>query len=119
VVAADPVVVSPPVTVNPSVAIPVDPWQTVRYLRVANRTGQDLTVYVQTPDDEEPLAWQLAPDQTADLGVDGERLAAAQVWIWAESESAAWTDYQDEPLTLVEEAYRSPRIGTYTYAFDP
>jgi hypothetical protein len=118
-VAAGPsVVAGPSVTATPGVPAPEAPLQEVRYLRVVNRTGQDLTVYVQTDEDQEPLAWSLVPDGAGYLKVDGERLAAARVWIWAESESAAWADYRDEALTLVEEPYRAADIDTFTYTFE-
>jgi hypothetical protein len=93
------------------------PWQTVRYLKVRNETGEELRVSVQTPEDQEPRVWTFNPGEAAYLAAGGQRLTASQVWIWAESGSRAWRQYQEEALTVVDEPYQSDGLGTHTHTF--
>jgi hypothetical protein len=93
--------------------------QSVRYLRVSNETGEALTVHVRLSPDDEPWSWSLEAGQTAYLAVDGQRLAVAQAYIWAESETRAWTTYKAEPMVAVSEPYASEEVGTHTHRFQP
>ena len=94
------------------------PRQRVKYLRVANRTGQDLRVYVRAGDDEGPSVRYLPAGTASYITVDGRRLAASEVRVWAKSDTSAWTDYKEEPLTLVSAPYRAAEIATYTHVFE-
>jgi hypothetical protein len=94
------------------------PVQRVKYLRVANRTGQDLRVYVQAGDDEGPSVRYLPAGRAGYVTVAGERLTASEVRVWAKSDTSAWTDYKEEPLTLVPAPYRATEIATYTHVFE-
>jgi hypothetical protein len=90
----------------------------VRYLRVVNRTGQDLRVYVQAGDDDGPSVRHLPAGTASYVTVDGRRLAASEVRVWAKSDTSAWTDYKQVPLTLVPEPYRAAEVATYTHVFE-
>jgi hypothetical protein len=94
------------------------PVRRVKYLRVANRTGQDLRVYVRAGDDEGPSVRYLPAGAASYITVDGRRLAASEVRVWAKSDTSAWTDYKEEPLTLVPEPYRAAEVATYTHVFE-
>jgi hypothetical protein len=94
------------------------PVRRVRYLRVVNRTGQDLRVYVRAGDDEGPSVRYLPAGTASYITVDGARLAASEVRVWAKSDTSAWTDYKQVPLTLVAEPYRAAEVATYTHVFE-
>jgi hypothetical protein len=94
-----------------------DGYQTVRYLVVNNQTGQQLRVYVQRPEEDQPKCWTFEPGEKDVLLVDGQRLAASQVWIWAESKTGSWTKYKEEALVMVPEPYQADEIGTWTHIF--
>jgi hypothetical protein len=93
------------------------PYWTVRYLYVVNDTDEDLTVSIQTDENEQPQTWTFGPGEGDYLQVDGQRLAAKQIRIWGESASEQWIDYQEDALLLVPHPYKAPEIGTYTYTF--
>ena len=108
-------------TYRPAYVAPVvveAPWQRVRYLRVSNQTGADLTVYVRTGDGV-TRTWSFAADAVAYLAIDGEWLTASEVFIWAGSGSRSWNGYQAQPLVMVAEPYQSTAIGTFTFTFNP
>jgi hypothetical protein len=92
---------------------------TVRYLSVANRTGERLTVYAQTPDREEPWTWTFEPGEKANLSVNGKWLTTDVAWVWAESAKNQWIENKEKAVVLVEQPYEADAIDTYTYAFNP
>lgn len=96
------------------------PWQTVRYLRINNQSGETLRVSAQLPDDAEPRTWEFAPGETGYLALgEGKRLAAAELWLWAEGGGRTWNNNKDEPLVLVPEDYQAEDIDTFNYTFNP
>ena len=92
--------------------------QRVKYLRVATRTGQDLRVYVQAGDDDGPSVRHLPAGTASYVTVDGRRLAASEVRVWAKSDTSAWNEHKYVPLTLVPEPYRAAEVATYTHVFE-
>ena len=94
-----------------------DDYQDVRYLRISNQTGQDLTVYVRPEEDGPTYRWQFEPGETAYLTVDGEKLEAAEAMVWGKSSSQVWNQFKDDPLVLVSEPYRADAVGTHTLTF--
>ncbi len=101
------------------VGAPVEaPWQNVRYLHLSNQTGEALTVYVRGGDGV-TRNWSFAPDETAYLAIDNVRLAASEVFIWAEGGGKRWDSRRDEALVLVSAPYRSAAVGTFTYTLNP
>jgi hypothetical protein len=94
------------------------PWQTVRYLQIDNQSGETLTIYVKLDTDGPTYSWTFAPGFRAYLAIDNEKIAAAEVFIWATGGGKQWTSGQNG-LTLVSEPYRSSNIGTFTYTFNP
>jgi len=95
------------------------PLQTKRYLRVSNLTGETLLVNVQWAEINQPLTWTIKPDQVTYLAINDVPLAASQVRIWARSERRQWNTNKDEDLVLVPTPYRSDRLDTFTYDFNP
>jgi hypothetical protein len=92
------------------------PVQEVRYLRVVNDTDAELTVWATFGEDTH--TWTFEPGETAYLEVDGERLSAAQVFIWGKADSGArWGKYKNNALVLVPRPYRAETIGTFTFTF--
>jgi hypothetical protein len=94
------------------------PWQTVRYLRVSNQSGVTLTIFVQLTQDGPTHNWTVEPGVTTYLAIDGQKIAAAQVFIWAQSGDRSWTSARDG-LTLVSEAYQAHDVAAFTYTFNP
>jgi hypothetical protein len=94
------------------------PVRRVKYLRVANRTGQELRVYVRAGDDEGPSVRHLPAGTASYVTVDGRRLAASEVRVWAKSDTSAWTEHKHVTLTLVAEPYRAAEVATYTHVFE-
>jgi hypothetical protein len=94
------------------------PLQEVRYLRVRNESGGDLRVFARIGDGP-TWNWDFAPGEAAYLAVDGERLAAAEVYLWAVAEGKRWPTYEQDPLALVREPYRAEAVATFTYTFNP
>jgi hypothetical protein len=94
------------------------PVQRVKYLRVANRTGQDLRVYVRAGDDEGPSVRHLPAGGASYVMVDGRRLAASEIRVWAKSDTSAWAEHKHVPLALVPEPYRAAEVATYTHVFE-
>ena len=106
---------------QPAYAAPVPeelPWQEVRYLRVSNQSGVDLTVYVRTSDGV-TWRWNIAADALTYLAIDGERLTAREVFLWAGAGGRSWNQYREQPLVLVPTAYQSAGIATFTFTFNP
>jgi hypothetical protein len=68
--------------------------------------------------DEGPRTWHLSSDQAGYLAIDGERLAANSVFIWAESASSQWPQYKEEALVLVPEPYQADDIDTFFFTFN-
>ena len=73
---------------------------------------------VRAGDDEGPSVRYLPAGRASYVTVDGARLAASEVRVWAKSDTSAWTDYKEEPLTLVSAPYRAAEIATYTHVFE-
>jgi len=94
------------------------PWQTVRYLRVSNQSEVTLTVSGQLTQDGPTYTWTVEPGVTTFLAIDGEKIAAAQVFLWARSGNRSWMSARDG-LTLVSEPYQANNIGVFTYTFNP
>jgi hypothetical protein len=95
-------------------------YQTVRYLRVENNSGQDLTVYVKLNPCDQPWAWSITAGQTTYLAVDNQPLTASAAYLWAEScDGRQWNTYKDDVLALVPAPYWSDQVGTYTCTFNP
>jgi hypothetical protein len=92
------------------------PYQNVRYLRVVNNTGENLTVHVRGGDGR-TRSWNIPADQKGYLAVDNVRIAESQVGIWAEAPGKVWTGHKDG-LTLVAAPYRASGIGTFIYTFN-
>jgi hypothetical protein len=94
--------------------------QAVRYLCVANRSGQDLTVYVKVNEDDQPWIWSIPDGRTAYLAAEGERLAASAVYIWAESGSGTkWTKNKDDVRNLVPAPCQANEVRTFACTFNP
>jgi hypothetical protein len=93
------------------------PLHEVRYLVIANRTGQSLRVFVKL-DEARSYRWDFAPGQVASLAVGSERLAASQAFVWAEAGPNRWEEYKNRPLVLVQAPYRAEAIGTFTFTFN-
>ena len=93
------------------------PLQTTRYLRIVNNTSETITVYLRMPDGPRTQSRRLAAGEAIDLTANDERVALAEVYVWAKSETKAWNSHKDEVLTLVRSPYRSNNIGTFTYNF--
>jgi hypothetical protein len=117
-------VTAPPATAGSvSAATPVEaieaeaPEQTTRYLRVANATGQDLTVRVIADGIARPLEWKVPAGKTSYLAVGGKPLAAGEVYIWAESATSSWLNHKNRALKLVAAPYRGHAIDTFTHTF--
>jgi hypothetical protein len=94
------------------------PWQTVRYLRVSNQSGVTLTIFGQLAKDGPTYNWTVNPDVTTFLAIDGQKIAEAQVYLWARSGDKNWMSARDG-LTLVNEAYQANDVGVFTYTFNP
>ncbi len=103
-------------------------WQTTRYLRVTNATGERLTLYVQlkTQDENEEWVWfptapggdqalvyELEPGQVMDLESGDWRVNGSRVRVWAESASREYVAFRDKDLWLVPE--KEPEEGTHGY----
>jgi ATP-dependent RNA helicase DeaD len=116
--------------------------QTQRYLRVANATAKDLTVFVQyrtqtegakfawlpaDPGDSQDAVSFVIPAGTAMYLDDGDvRINASRVRLWAEGGPKKWAQYQSQDLWLVpeedeqgEHVYYAPEMKTSTYTFRP
>ena len=94
------------------------PWQNVRYLRVNNQSGVTLNVFVQLTPDSPAYTWTIEPGAMTFLAIDGERIAAAQVCLWAQSGDRNWSSNRNG-LTLVSDPYQSDEVGVFTYTFNP
>jgi hypothetical protein len=101
-----------------------------RYLELENATGERLTVWLhyQTFDEEQKLSWYptrpvdaekalhyvLEPNAKLPLGDGKNKIAAARVRVWAESDSGQkWLTYRDSDLRLKPEKKDSREMGTY------
>jgi hypothetical protein len=94
-------------------------YQSVRYLRVSNQTGEALRIYVQFPGEDQPKVWNFQAGQTAYLAVDDVKVTASEVLIWAASETKVWNQNKTEALKLGTFPYPSDRIATHTQIFQP
>ena len=95
-------------------------YQTVRYLRVVNCAGQDLTIYVKLNPCDQPWTWSIPAGQATYLAVDGQPLATSAAYIWAAScDGRQWNGYKDNTLALVTAPYQSSQVGTYSFTFNP
>jgi hypothetical protein len=86
----------------------------VRHLAVVNKSGQPLMVFVSGG---LPLTWQVKPNHTIRLAVNGVPVTANRVLIWAASENKTWTAHAVAPLILVAKPYRAKQIETFTHTF--
>jgi hypothetical protein len=93
------------------------PFQTVRYLMVDNQTGERVRVYVQLSEEDRPTSWVFAPGENQVLSINDERLAASEVWIWAQSKTRRWIKHKEEAFVLVPEPYQADEIETATCTF--
>jgi hypothetical protein len=110
---------APETEAPPTEAAPEATSQTVRYLRVSNQTGEALRVHVQMPGEDRVTFWDLQAGQTAYLAVDGVRVTASEVFIWAQSATKAWNQNKTTPLPLGTFPYQLDHIGTHTHVFRP
>jgi hypothetical protein len=116
-------------------------WQTCRYLRVKNNTGEKLTVYLQYrtwttkrcyawyPADpatsDQVLVFEIAPGAETDLYHDNWRINASRARLWAESATGEWNEYEGKDLWLVEadksgeHYYYGDAMETFTFTFNP
>ncbi len=94
------------------------PWQTSRYIRVANATDEKITLYLQVktqnededwvwfpakPGADEALAFDLSPGQAAEL-TDGDwPINGSRIRVWAESKTRQYVAFRDKDLWLVPE----------------
>jgi hypothetical protein len=104
---------------GPALAAPEAPLQTARYLRVVNRTGQTIKVFVKLGTDDTASMRELAPGAVAELTNRGAPLVASQVFLWAEGDGYRFLDYRNSPLVLVSAPYRAAAIDTCTFTFNP
>src|SRR5262249_21329331 len=87
-----------------------------RFLRLKNATGENLSVFVQyytlndqnewvwlpnPPGGERVIEFQIEDGADTNLFVDGWRLNANRVRIWARSGTKQWDGYRDRDLELV------------------
>jgi hypothetical protein len=91
---------------------------TVRYVRVVNKTGKELKVYVRLDPSDEPWSWRFAAGKTGYLKVDGKKLAAGAIYLWAEAGSTRWGRHRTKALNLVPKPYRADDAETYTHTFE-
>jgi hypothetical protein len=98
---------------------PALPEQTVRYIRVVNNSGQDLTVYVKLRAEDKPSWWKIPAGVDGYLSDNGEKFAASEVYLWATSGTTQWRKNKSTPLVLVPTPYQASEIATYTYTFNP
>jgi hypothetical protein len=94
------------------------PLQTKRYLHVRNRTGETLTVRLKLPGREGTWKWEFEPGEESDLSIDGERLTAKKVFIWAETATNQWDGNKKQALVVVAQPYRAETIETVTTDFE-
>lgn len=117
-------------------------YQTCRYLRLKNETGQKLTVYLQyrtqTTDGKyrwypeapatatKALVFQLKPGAESELYHDDWQINACRVRIWAvAADGSEWLDYKDTDLWLVEaddageRYYQGSEMETFTFSLKP
>jgi hypothetical protein len=117
-------------------------WQTRRYLRVVNDTGEKLEIHVQyrteTSDgqfawfpadpesSDQSVAYDLDPGEATFLGQGNGKMNASRVRIWAISESGKkYVQMKDQDLWLVpemngeERCYSAPEMQTFVLAFAP
>src|SRR5262249_36600818 len=114
------------------------PWQTTRYIRVANATKEKLTVYLQVktqdeseewvwypaqPGADDVLAFELEPGQAADLSDGDWAVNGSRVRLWAASASREYLAFRDKDLWLVPETndegyhgYESADVQTFEVA---
>lgn len=122
-------------------AVELDPeankLQSEKYLAVANKTSEPLTVYVQYRQEDENGKWhwypkgakegqaisfQIDANTTSNLYFEDEQILADRVKIWAVGQSGEeeWDDNKEEDFILVQAGgYLSPESEpeTYTYEF--
>jgi tetratricopeptide (TPR) repeat protein len=108
-------------------------WTTefaTKHLRVANRTGERLTVSLQyeTLDASGQWVWKsriagqpgqaytLEAGQELDIH-DGNRIAARRVRIWAVSDTRQWLRDRDQDVWLLRGTYRLRNLQTLVYTF--
>jgi hypothetical protein len=114
------------------------PWQTSRYIRVANATKEKITLYLQVrtqneeddwlwypaaPGADEALSFELAPGQAAQLSDGDWPINGNRVRLWAESKTQQYLAFRDKDLWLVPEIdcegyhdYQSPDVQTFEVA---
>jgi hypothetical protein len=113
------VVVLPAPAPAPVVLPAPAPLQTARYLRVVNRTGRNIKVFVKLGVDDTVSMRELPPGAVAELTNRGAPLVASQVFLWAEGDGYRFMDYRNSPLVLVSAPYRAVTIDTCTFTFNP
>jgi hypothetical protein len=113
----------------------------VRFLRVANASDEEITVFVRyymqdqdgdwnwypaaPQEDVEPLTVTLEPGQASDITDSGWRVNASKVRVWATSASGKqWRKFRDANLTLVgtddnsgERTYVAKETQMYSHTF--
>jgi hypothetical protein len=92
------------------------------FLRVNNKTGERLKVWVQllpetaekTDKKLDTLMYDLAPGKAYDLQQNGKKLQATAIHVWAMSPTRSWAHHRDEELHLTPPAKNAK---TYTLTF--
>lgn len=85
---------------------------------MSNQTGRALTIFAQLTQDGPTYQWDVQPGVTTFLSINGERIAAAEVFLWAQSGDSNWTAARDG-LALVSAPYQAYDVGVFTYTFNP
>jgi hypothetical protein len=98
--------------------------QQTRFLRITNQRADQVKIFVtyeaQTSDGEwawfpdgDPLAVDVAADQTVDLVDNNWRVNARRVRIWYQSPTGTWDKFKEQDLWLVSEVDDEGTLGYY------
>jgi hypothetical protein len=94
-------------------------WQTERSLRLVNRSGEALVVYVQLPGEVGPQSYNLGDGEELLVTRDGQPRSATRLRVWARGGGKAWDRYKDDDLVLAPEPYRAETIAEYKLTLNP
>jgi hypothetical protein len=103
--------------------IPGVPYQTKKFVEVKNTSTKPMKVHLLYFADDnagtanwlpmadngfnEPLTYELDPGEECRLSLPTGSILASRIRIWMDSEAGEWTEYRDNDLVLVDQAYQS------------
>ncbi|MFO0842959.1 MAG: hypothetical protein U0797_11270 [Gemmataceae bacterium] len=91
--------------------------QTRKQLRIANATGFPLTVFLRVTGDSTVYRFDVPIGGVGHLRVNGVRVLASEVNLWAEGGGRIWTKFRYTPLVMVSAPYVALTPKTFTFTF--